>query len=138
MRYTARVLRELGYRAQAHIVPLTPHVGRRLSAVQISCISAFDPEPADFFSIFGCGSVSNNEWFCDRRFDAHVLRVRKLERTNPRAAHALLTKLDREVTNRAIFVPLMNPHFYDFVSARVRNYHAGPQFGLVVDQASVR
>jgi peptide/nickel transport system substrate-binding protein len=138
MRYTARVLRELGYRAQVHAVPPDRVHLVDWSAAQIGCIGAFDPEAADFFSIFGCGSGSNNEWFCDRRLDADVLRARGLERTNPRAADALFTKLDREVTDRAIFLPLVNPHYYDFVSARVKNYVADPLFGLVVDQASLR
>jgi YVTN family beta-propeller protein len=136
IRYAARVLRELGYRAEAHIVPLSPSVDLR--AVQLSCDAGQDPEPADFFSIFACGSGSNNKWFCDRRFDADVLHARMLERTKPRAANALLTKLDREATDRAIAVPLVNPHFYDFVSTRVKSYVEDPQFGLVVDQASLR
>ena len=138
VRYTARVLRELGYRAQAHIVPLTPRVQQHLSALQTACIAAFDSEPADFFAIFGCSSASNKGWFCDRRFDADVQRARRLEGTAPTAANALLTRLDREVTDRAIFLPLVNPHFYDFVSARVKNPPEDPQFGLVVDQASLR
>jgi DNA-binding SARP family transcriptional activator/ABC-type transport system substrate-binding protein len=135
MPYTARVLRELGYRAQAHIVPRSSHVD--WSKVQIGCASGEDGEPADFFAIFGC-SPADNHWFCDRRFDADVQRARTLERTDPRAANALLRKLDREVTDRAIFLPLVNLHFYDFVSARVKNYVGDPMFGLVVDQASLR
>jgi hypothetical protein len=50
-----------------------------------------------------------------------------------------LTKLDREVTDRAITLPLVSLHFYDFVSARVKSPPPeDPQFGLVVDQASLR
>jgi peptide/nickel transport system substrate-binding protein len=139
MPYTARVLRELGYRVQVHIVP-----PRRIhlvdwSKAQLGCTSAEDPEPADFFgNQFGCSSPADNHWFCDRRLDTDVQRGRALERTNPRAANTLWTKLDREVTDRAIFLPLVNLHFYDFVSARVKNYVADPMFGLVVDQASLR
>jgi hypothetical protein len=107
-------------------------------AVQMGCTAGLDQEPADFLSNFRCGSVGNNEWFCDRRFDADVLRARMLEGTDRPAANALLTKLDREVTDRAIFLPIVNPHFYDFVSARVKHYVGDPQFGLVVDQASLR
>jgi peptide/nickel transport system substrate-binding protein len=138
MRYTARVLRELGYRAQAHTVPPAKINQVDWNHVQIGCIGAFDPEPTDFFGIFACCSVSNNKWFCDRRLDADVLRARALEKTDPPAAHALLAKLDRLVTDRAIFLPLVNPHFYDFVSARLKNYVADPRFGLVVDQAALR
>jgi DNA-binding SARP family transcriptional activator/ABC-type transport system substrate-binding protein len=137
MRYTARVLRGLGYRAQAHTVPPDKVHKFNWSAAQIGCIAAFDPEPADFFTIFRCGSVSNNKWFCDPRLDADVQRARALERTDARAANALLTKLDREVTDRAIFLPLVNPHFYDFVSARVKNPPEDPLFGLIVDQAAL-
>jgi hypothetical protein len=53
------------------------------------------------------------------------------------AANELLTKLDREVTDRAIFLPIVNQHFYDFVSARVKNYVGDPQFGLFVDRAAL-
>jgi len=137
MPYAIRVLRELGYRAQAHFVPRDSLSKVHWKAVQLGCTAGFDPEPADFLSNFGCGSVANNEWFCDRRFDADVKRARMLEGTDRSAANALLAKLDREVTDRAIFLPIVNPHFYDFVSARV-HYVGDPQFGLVVDQASLR
>jgi hypothetical protein len=65
-------------------------------------------------------------------------RARTLERTDRHAANALLTKLDREATDRAIFLPLVNLHFYDFVSARVKHYVKDAMFGLIVDQASLR
>jgi YVTN family beta-propeller protein len=138
MPYAVGVLRELGYRAEAHFVPRASLSKVHWRSVQMGCISALDQEPADFLSNFGCGSVGNNEWFCDKRFDAAVRRARTLEGTNARAANALLTKLDREVTDRAIFLPIVNPHFYDFVSARVKQYVGDPQFGLVVDQAPLR
>jgi DNA-binding SARP family transcriptional activator/ABC-type transport system substrate-binding protein len=138
MRYTARVLHELGYRAEAHIVPQSSYFKTHWSAVQMACISAEDFQPADFFSIFGCSSPGDNGWFCDPRLDAEVQRARTLEATDPRAASALFTRLDREVTDRAIFLPIVNQHFYDFVSARVKNYVGDPQFGLFVDRASLR
>jgi DNA-binding SARP family transcriptional activator/ABC-type transport system substrate-binding protein len=138
MRYTVRVLRELGYRAHAHILPQGSYFKSNWSAVQIACIAAADFQPADFFAIFGCKSPGDNHWFCDRRLDADVQRGRSLEGTNPRAAKALWTKLDRQVTDGAIFLPLVNPHFYDFVSARVKIHPVDPQFGLIVDQASLR
>jgi hypothetical protein len=133
-----QVLRELGYRAHAHIVPQESYFKTHWSAAQMACIAVFDPEPADFFGIFGCSSPGDNGWFCDRRLDADVQRARTLERTDPRAASVRLAKLDREVTDRAILLPLVNPHFYDFVSARVKSYVDDPQFGLFVDRASLR
>jgi len=136
VRNTARVLRELGYRVQTHIVVDDSKVD--WSKVQIACRADEDFQPADFLGNLGCKTSADHGWFCDRRLDADVQRARMLEETNPRGAAALLTELDREVTDRAIFLPLVNPHFYDFVSARVKNSPEDPQFGLVVDQASLR
>jgi YVTN family beta-propeller protein len=134
-RYTARVLRELGYRVQTHIVGDDSKVS--WSKVQIGCGGGEDFQPADFLAHVGCRSA-DHAWFCDKRLDADVQRARALEETDARGAAALLAKLDREVTDRAILLPLVNQHFYDFVSARVKNVVEDPQFGLVVDQASLR
>jgi YVTN family beta-propeller protein len=136
VRYTARVLRELGYRVQTHIVRDDSKVD--WSKVQIACMAGEDFQPADFLANLGCSFPAGKGWFCDRRLDADVQRARALEETNPRGAAALLTKLDRKVTDRAIILPLVNPHFYDFVSARVKNSPEDPQFGLIVDQASLQ
>jgi peptide/nickel transport system substrate-binding protein len=136
VRYTTRLLRELGYRAQAHIVPSGIPV--ETSAVQIGCTGFQDIETANFLGIFGCSSQANNDWYCDRRFDAEVIRAQTLEQPDPHAANALWTKLDREVTNRAIALPLVNQHFYEIVSARVKNTLEDPRLGLFVDQASLR
>jgi peptide/nickel transport system substrate-binding protein len=136
VRYTARVLRELGYRVQTHIVRDDSKVD--WSKVEIACRADEDFQPADFLANLGCNTSGDHGWFCDRRLDADVQRARLLEESNPRAASTLLAKLDREVTDRAVFLPLVNPHFYDFVSARVKNVVEDPQFGLVIDQASLR
>jgi peptide/nickel transport system substrate-binding protein len=136
IRYTARLLRELGYRAEAHIVPDGTPVD--MSAAQIGCIGYQDIKPANFLAIFGCSSQANNDWSCDRRFDAELLRAKTLEQPDPHTASALFTKLDREATNLAIALPLVNQHLYDFVSARVKNTPEDPTFGLIVDQTSLR
>src|SRR5262249_31876670 len=81
--YAVRVLRELGYRAQAHFVPRASLSNVDWSAVQIGCFGAEDFQPADFLSIFRCSSPANNDWFCDRRLDADVQRARALEGTAP-------------------------------------------------------
>ena len=39
--------------------------------------------------------------------------------------------------NRAVWVPLVNPDWIDFVSRRVRNYQADPNLGLIADQVSL-
>lgn len=134
-RYTARLLRQLGYRAQARIVPPAKIHKVDWSVVQIGCISSSDLQPADFFGNLGCGA---GVWVCDRRFDARVEHARALEQTNALLANKLLAELDREATDRALALPLVNLHFYDFVSKRLKSWADDPQFGLVVDQASLR
>jgi hypothetical protein len=136
VRYTARVLRGLGYRVQTYIVKDDSKTD--WSVVNIACRGDQDTEPADFFGNLGCTSLADHGWFCDRRFDADVQRARMLERADRHAANALLAKLDREVTDRAIALPVVNLHVYDFVSARVKTWVDDPQFGLIVDQASLR
>jgi peptide/nickel transport system substrate-binding protein len=136
IRYTTRLLRELGYRAQAHFVPR--YTSFNTSAVQIGCMGDLDIESYHFLSVFGCSSQANNYWYCNRRFDADVQRAQTLEQTDPQAANTLWTKLDREATNLAIALPLVNQHVYDFVSARVKNAVEDPSLGLTVDQSSLR
>jgi hypothetical protein len=41
------------------------------------------------------------------------------------------------VTDRAAWVPLVNPRAIDFLSARVGNYQHHPVLGLIADQLTV-
>jgi hypothetical protein len=61
-----------------------------------------------------------------------------LEATDIRAAGELWTRIDRKFVDQAVWVPLVNPHLLDFVSARVRNYQADPSLGLIADQVWLR
>jgi hypothetical protein len=65
-------------------------------------------------------------------------RAATLQQRNPRAASHLLARIDREYVDRAAAVPLVNPYWFDFISARVRNYQADPILGLIADQVSLR
>jgi len=58
--------------------------------------------------------------------------------TNPKAADGLWAKIERRVVDQALSVPLVNPHFVDFFSKRVRNYQADTALGLIADQISFR
>jgi hypothetical protein len=54
--------------------------------------------------------------------------------TSPRVAASLWAKLDRELVDRAAWVPLINERGIDFVSARVRNVQSHPYLGILADQ----
>jgi hypothetical protein len=83
--------------------------------------------------------TSGQRWFCDPPARPRgPTRAGALSPTNATAARLLATRIDREIVDRALAVPLVNPHFGDFVSARVRDYRAHPIPGLIVDQVSLR
>jgi hypothetical protein len=52
--------------------------------------------------------------------------VGTLVATRPHAAASLWARIDRKLVDRAVWVPLINEHGIDFVSARVRNYQFHP------------
>jgi peptide/nickel transport system substrate-binding protein len=144
IRYTAQVLRELGYRAQARIEPhgyyanVSPATWHR---IQIASINGFDTNPIDFFANdFGCAApyAYGHGWFCDPRLDREVQHAVALYGTDKTAARLLATKIDREIVDRALAVPLVNLHLVDFVSARVHGYVAHPILGLIADQVWLR
>jgi DNA-binding SARP family transcriptional activator/ABC-type transport system substrate-binding protein len=139
-RYVARVLRELGYRAEARLVPDSYY--RKASAhtwhvMQMVTLSEQDSYPGSFFSYLSCGREDQG-WFCDLRLDDKVIRAGTLDTTDRRAANLLWTKVDHEIVDRALALPLVNQHTGDFVSKRVRGYDADPLLGLIVDQVSLR
>jgi peptide/nickel transport system substrate-binding protein len=64
-------------------------------------------------------------------------RALTVEATDPRHAAVLWYRIDRAVTDRAVWLPLVNPRVIDFVSARVRNYQYHPYWGFLASQAWV-
>src|SRR5262249_51910560 len=92
IRYTAQVLRELGYHAQARIRPhgyydkAPPATWHR---IQIAAISGEDTNPIDFFAnYFGCAAPygSGHHWYCDPRLDREGQHAITLYATDKAAA----------------------------------------------------
>lgn len=54
------------------------------------------------------------------------------------AADALWARLDRRLTNLAIWLPTVTPNETDLISRRVRNYHYNPVWGPLIDQLWLR
>jgi YVTN family beta-propeller protein len=98
------------------------------------------PAAANFAALFSCGSptLANPSQFCDPAIQRAIARALHLESADPRAANDLWARIDRMVTDRAPYVPLLNPRRLDFVSARVGNYQSNPQWGTLFDQLWVR
>jgi peptide/nickel transport system substrate-binding protein len=140
VRYAVRVLRELGYRVHAGLHPSTyfAHAPASLFArMQVSTNGWQALTPNEFIGgAFTCSAY--NHWFCDHRLDRMIGQALTLEATDTRAASVLWTKIDHDLVDQAAEVPLVNPHYIDFVSARVHNYQADPDLGLIADQVSLR
>jgi peptide/nickel transport system substrate-binding protein len=97
-----------------------------------------DTAPYNFFAPwFACDSPYNHHWFCGPALDRKIVETQALEATDPRAAAAEWAALDRLVTERAAWAPLVNPRAIDFLSARVGNYQHHPVLGLIADQLTV-
>jgi peptide/nickel transport system substrate-binding protein len=57
-----------------------------------------------------------------------------LQATDPPLADALWARLDRELTNLAIWIPTVTPNEIDLISSRVGNYQYNPVWGVLLDQ----
>lgn len=65
-------------------------------------------------------------------------RALALQVTSPAKADALWARVDREVTDRAVWVPLITPRLGELVSTRVGNDRFHPLWGPLIDQFWVR
>jgi peptide/nickel transport system substrate-binding protein len=143
-RYFVSLLRRLGYRAQlkeledrqTYFATLN-----RTPSVQAGLAGWFNAHvAADWFETLNCDFVFNWAHFCDRRFDREVKRLAAAQAYDPAADAALAARLDREIVDRAPWVPLFTPSFADFASQRVGNYQTNTHVSdsVLLDQLWVR
>jgi peptide/nickel transport system substrate-binding protein len=134
--YFVGLLDQLGY--HAHLIALngtieTPYVQTLKNDVKIS-FSYWDadfPDPSDWFNlVVGCGGIhalasdtsANAGGFCEPAIQAQTERALRLEGTDPAAASALWTQIDKMTTDQAAWVPLFVPKVVTFVSKQVGGY----------------
>lgn len=140
--YTAGVLRRLGYRVRVRLErhadfdALPSYVRRN---VQLIPAGWLDTSAYNFISTWlSCGGAIDHGKFCNRGLDRAMRHAHALEAANPRVAALLWSRIDRELVDRAVWLPLVNPRQIDFVSARVRNFQHHPYWDILADQLSVR
>ena len=135
------VLRRLGFRARLRLVT-KDFLDRHPSVfhtMQLRFPGLADTTPYGFLAPFlTCDAPQDHHWFCDPRIDAAIEKADALQAADPRAARPLWQRLDRELVDRAVVVPLVNPHWVDVVSKRVHNYESFPNLGLIADQVTLR
>jgi peptide/nickel transport system substrate-binding protein len=96
------------------------------------------PAPSNFIdALFSCRH-DNLAHYCDPALDRRIRSALRLQQTDAERAKRLWTKLDREVTDRALWVPLYNVYGADLVSKRVGNYRYNPAKGALLSQLWVR
>jgi ABC-type transport system substrate-binding protein/DNA-binding SARP family transcriptional activator len=148
---TVRALRQLGYRASLRLLPPSTYFAvtsdsRNHAQVIDGGWSADYASADDFIGKLTCAyfvpgdSVATNDagGFCDPGLDRQIARTAAEQTSNPAAAAAQWARLDRQLTDLAIWVPTVTPDEIDFLSSRVRNYQYNPVWGALVDQFWIR
>jgi ABC-type transport system substrate-binding protein/DNA-binding SARP family transcriptional activator len=151
-RYVVSVLRRLGYAASLEVAPSEAAYWRRLGdsryRTQIGLFPWYQDYPAasDFLHpLLSCRAFEpgdpsnlNAAEFCNRRIDGQMRRALASQVHDPNTAEGLWGRVDRELVDRAPWVPLYNPRALTALSARVGNYQFHPYWALLLDQLWVR
>jgi peptide/nickel transport system substrate-binding protein len=138
VRYAARVLRSLGYRARVRLVThasLAHPPERVFAGIQVIPTGWSDVTAYNFFAPWlSCDGAGDHGWFCIPRIDGAMRAARARESSAPRAAARLWTRIDREIVDQAALVPLVNPRWLEFSSTRLRNFQQHPYLNVIADQ----
>jgi peptide/nickel transport system substrate-binding protein len=130
-------LRRLGYRARLQLrksFPL-PAGGQVLAAGW----TADYPTAGAFIGRLTCDAKHwNLGRLCDPALDRRIARAQRLQETAPGAAQRLWEQLDRELTDRAVWLPTVSFDDTAVTSRRTGNYHFNAFLGVLVDQLWVR
>jgi peptide/nickel transport system substrate-binding protein len=149
--YLVSVLKQLGYRASLRVLTDSNYfstLGDSRSHSQLGWFPWLQdyPAPSDFVApLLTCqafapqsASNMNDAEFCDPAIDNNVRHAQALEPSAPGRASETWATIDRQVTDRAPWLPLYNPRLDIATSSRVGNYQYHPFFGLLLDQLWVR
>jgi peptide/nickel transport system substrate-binding protein len=153
-RVAVKVLHSLGYRVTLKPIPTDAYWGKVEDSRNRAQIGFWGsaavgyPSPAAFLvGLFSCAafvprsSTNNNNpsEFCDPSIDRQMQKAEAEEQSDPAAARALWQRVDREITDAALWVPLVATRDVTFLSKRVGNYQFSPDgMGLLIDQLWVR
>jgi ABC-type transport system substrate-binding protein/DNA-binding beta-propeller fold protein YncE len=146
-----RTLSQLGYRASLRLLPDTIFFSvtddsRNHAQVIDGGWSADYPSADDFIGKLTCKyfvpgnpvATTDSSEFCYPAMDRQIALAAARQATNPQAAAALWARLDRQLTDLAIWVPTVTPNEADLLSRRVRNYEYNPVWGALIDRLWIR
>jgi peptide/nickel transport system substrate-binding protein len=151
MPYTVTALRKLGYRASLRLLPDSTYFtytnnSRNQAQVIGGGWGADYPTADDYIGKLTCSyfvpgdglDTTDASEFCDHQFDRQVAYTAALQTADPVAANATWARLDRELTNLAIWLPTVTPNETDLLARRVGNYQYNPAWGVLLDQLWIR
>ena len=140
--YVASLLRSLGYRTRLHLAPLSSIGYAMRSRFQLSVDGDWAPDfpmPSALLpKFFGCRGGYSNGYVCDPALDRKMRRASLLQLRDPQRAAALWAEIDHDIVDRAYWVPTVNSHGPELVSARLRNYQYNPIWDFIADQVWLR
>ena len=141
-KYVVSLLRKLGYKSRLHYVADTGQYFEQLfkhPEAQAGLLGWFGGTlAADMFSSFSCEQANWQSHFCDPRVDRDVKALLNEQLADPKAAAAHAAQLDRELVDRAFWIPVLTPRWADLTSTRVGNFQANAWDGPLIDQMWVR
>jgi peptide/nickel transport system substrate-binding protein len=145
--YIQSVLNQLGYKAT--LKPLSDNIQYNYiqntnNHVQVSLTQWYQdyPTASDFLKVLlscssfhpGSDSSINIAGYCNKSIDTEMNTAETEQQSNPSAADALWSKVDKELMAQSPLAPLMTPRLIDFVSSHVHNYSFSLQYYMNVDQ----
>jgi ABC-type transport system substrate-binding protein len=144
-------LRRLGYRARLRTLPdstfFTYTNDSRNRAQIIDGGWSLDyPSANDLIGKLTCRyfvpgngpATTDASELCDPALDQRIAHASVLQTTEQPTANTLWTRIDRELTSRAIWLPTVTPNETDLISRRAGNYQYNPLWGPLPDQLWVR
>lgn len=117
-----------------------PDRGRGIQIAPVGWSADF-PAPSNFIApLVTCDSFPDPNYggFCDKDIDRMIENAARIPIEEPAASSEAWAEVDREITDQALFVSMVNPIDVDFVSARVENYQYNPVWGLLLAQVWVQ
>jgi len=143
--YFASVLTRLGYAVTFEPIPASSAPGYpddpAYAAYQIFTQQGWNadyPAPSNFYSVLFACHQPNLSGYCNRTIEARAQQAAALAATEPNAALAAWTTVDKLLTDDAAFVALGNRWHNQLVSERVGNYVGQPVSGAILSQLWVR
>ena len=140
-------LRQLGYRASLRRLPESTYFAYTLDSRNHAQVidggwSADYPSADTFIGKLACSyfapgngpATSDGSEFCDPAVDRQITRAATLQAIDPQAAVARWAQLDRQLTDRAVFLPTVTPNEVDLLSRRAGNFQYNPVWGALIDQ----